>query len=1772
MRAYEQGGTAAPISDAERLRKRLAAGEITYDQLTDKGRALLLHARISAGEVKMDDLSEKGFRLLRDQGYQVPSAFEIRKRTIEANIGAPLPTAADIMRPLKETETSLKGGVGETIRGAGAVASYLGGKVGKPQLGKPLQEYGAKIAEKHYQEPVEWQGWRTFLNPSFYTRNVARTVPTTAALAGPALLTGGATAGLGTIGGAITAGTMNRVMESAMEAGGVYEEALAKGMSREQADDAADRAFRENLKLVGLDVGEFAAAFLPGMKATTKLGKIAITTGGLAAAGGQEALEEALQERATRKALGEEFSWRDPRTQEAAAIGGLMGLGLGGAGVSVDHATEVQKAAAAKLPEEQRLTLNTAIAERMAQGKTWAVAASEAMTELSETNPVIEKAVRDAVQEVGARLPTPDQQARLREQTTTYPQPPTQPLPTVDQLRALADERVSLLAEIQVGDRVGVIGEAGEFTVAANPRPWVLTVRDSRGNVREVSKDVVIPDYRVLRERAAAKKAPAAQVAEAAPAPAEAPKLVEEPLAKPIEVAGQVVPQEVTLPGEKVTGGTQKGIVSSPTVAPEATKGVTPTQTTPTAQPGVLEAPGAKQGVSRLTEAEQAIYDQLRPHELMMKAQIEKLIREEMDYLESTMGQGVEPGGLIRDDEGNVTGRFGRQSRNEKWYSDFYSQFGRKPTKAELREIAVRHLERGSETRASEVIPANEDYTELQRALSMLEQLEAKRVGAADRVPALEGEAVASFEQAIQRMAAPKPPAGQGTLTGRQATKGPKPKPVSPPRPAIPRGQPVQVASPVRRSEIVKFLREKLDVPIRVGRYRGKALGIFKAGPEVIRTRLAHDLPVIAHEVGHFLDKQMNLSDPRFDQELMRVGQGTTLGTYTTAQARAEGVAEFMRLYLTDPQRAQQLAPNYYAAFEAKVSLDPEVRDTLLAARDMIHKYENQPDDAYILGHVSVGEKERRPITWDAFYTKVVDELRPLEKAVRALSEGKPLPIGLDPFRRAWLARGWVGMAQRFLERNVIDTTQVGPDGRYKVVGKSLREILEPVKDDLDTLRSYIISRRAIELADRGINPGIEDIDRARAVVAAHPEMEPIHRALVKYQDDVLNMTLVRSGILTPQQAADMRALNKEYVPFYRAFDESGGSVLGFWKGKGFANLPQAIKKIEGSSREIIDPLESIIKNTCTFVQLAEANDVGRLLANLADRAQGGGKWVERITDRTVPAAPGDKVLTPGKDYQKENVLSFFRNGEREYYQVAPELAPALLALDVESVDLLTRIISMPAQVLRAGATLNAGFMVRNPIRDQVDAYMFSKFGFKPGVDFVRGLFHALRKDDLYWDFLSSGGGQASVVSMDRQHLQDSIVDLLKSGKEKARYVAKHPRLWFDAILAPLRYVSELSELGTRVGEFERGVMANPTAEGMLEAALSARDLMDFARHGSDRGLRKYSMWVPFFNAQIQGIDKVGRALRDNPRQFMVRAVTAVTLPTLICYVLARGNNRYKRLDEKEKDLYWHIPVSADPEARLVRIPKPHEVGLLFGSVPERIFAYVDSKDPEAFDELGARLLEETIPNLLPQILVGYMEAKANERYYSGTPIIPEAEKDLPPEQQYGPYTSDTMKWLGNLLKTSPRLMQHYVESYGGGLAGSVLDAMDWVVRRLQGDEAIPKPAIGAEGIPVIGALVTPQSAESGDMDDFYTELERLRLMEKRSQASGEPMTFDDRMRLSRLERATKRLAFLRKQQRSIEDSRTMTPQEKKERLDTLKMQMTDVARMALGKEVLAGK
>lgn len=978
-----------------------------------------------------------------------------------------------------------------------------------------------------------------------------------------------------------------------------------------------------------------------------------------------------------------------------------------------------------------------------------------------------------------------------------------------------------------------------------------------------------------------------------------------------------------------------------------------------------------------------------------------------------------------------------------------------------------------------------------------------------------------------------------------------------------------------KRGQIIRQISKDLSKPIYLGHVSQGAAppgytarGVFEIWPEVIRTLKRYDLRTIFHEVGHAIDKRLAMSDvgkltAKQVAELEFLAKPVSAPGYTPDQLAAEGVAEFISIWTNKGEaEARALAPEFAKFFDAMLGQEKGLAEVLRRSQARLSDWYIQSARDRILGSLSVGERSNQTIqtkskpraAWDRFKRAILDSFAPLENLSNEL--GRPMSPTKDPFKLAWLSRGSGAKAEgriRFGYRN--------PETLAKET-EGLDAALKPIAGKIDDFRAYMAARRAVELESRGIEHGLGKGMYSGDVQATFnslntPEFRKAFDALGKEYHAGL-MDLVDSGRISKETAARIEALNKDYVPFKRVFEDALNFGQKAGSSKGFADLPKAVHEIKGSSREIIDPLESTIEDIYLFTKLADNNRVGRALADLADNTEGAGWWLSRVDDL-------------GKVPAKENILTVYRNGEAVHYQVRdPDLYRAVLALDGEASSIVLKILSYPASLLRAGATLSPDFIARNPIRDQFSALIYSKYGFVPGVDLIKGIMHAVNQDEVYQLYLESGAGHAALVSLDREYLQGTLRRFLEN-KNAFVNAFKHP-------VSTLQDISELMEVGTRLGEFSKAIAKEGTSrEGLMKAALAARDItVDFARKGTETGWLNRT--IAFFNASLQGTDKMRRAFIEDPRGTTVKATLAITLPSVLLWSVNKDDPWYHELPAWRRDLFWNIPAgtrdvkqkdgSIVKATRFVSIPKPFELGVIFGTAPERALTWIHEKDPHALDGFAETVIGAGTPSIIPNAAVWWLEAEMNKNLRTGAPIVPESETGLEPWRQYGPQTSETAKLVGRAVNVSPRVVDNTIREVLGGLGKYGVELADVGLVATGIAKPPPKPARTLSQTPIAKAFVTePPDTSSVSLDRFYREVDALESKYQTSKKGGQKLRREEGTRLSRLRDYRQALSDFRQLRSQVESSLKMTPQQKRAEIDRINLAMTNLARKALGEE-----
>ena len=534
-------------------------------------------------------------------------------------------------------------------------------------------------------------------------------------------------------------------------------------------------------------------------------------------------------------------------------------------------------------------------------------------------------------------------------------------------------------------------------------------------------------------------------------------------------------------------------------------------------------------------------------------------------------------------------------------------------------------------------------------------------------------------------------------------------------------------------------------------------------------------------------------------------------------------------------------------------------------------------------------------------FRSFLDKLHPILLAVRNVEKnGVKFTRGgeLNPYEQMRIQPGMVGRAQHFVDISTLNFKDKAN------VGKPLMKILEPLNKDINGYKefaAYAIARRSIEKSAQGFETGIDQVAAKNTVKKLESKYNQMFNELVEYQKILVNY-LVDSGILSKESGRLILEANKDYVPFYRVMEEGaqGGSIA--------KSVSNPIKKFKGSERVIIDPIESIYKNTFRFVTLAERNasfvkfiemvEANKSLFPDINKAEKRTR-VTNVTKEELanivdnPNALKPEVLDGFQVFRKEGqVLSdtqiaIYRNGKREVWEVGRDIAQALKDHNEFSslaMNKLMKVLSTPASTLRIGATLAPEFFVRNVIRDTFDAAIYSNSGFKIGLDTIRGFAVAMegargKESKAYSEWLKSGGTQATFVSWDRNYFKDNKIQDLS----KINVYNKVTNAW-----EMLKISAELFENSTRIGEFQRAYdkaikQGLPPAKALERAGFEARNItLDFQRIGAKN--QAWNRISAFFNARLQGIYKLYEQLADpaTRAQTLFRIASYISLPSAL--------------------------------------------------------------------------------------------------------------------------------------------------------------------------------------------------------------------------------------------------------------------------------------------------
>ncbi|MBA0189006.1 LPD38 domain-containing protein [Pectobacterium odoriferum] len=793
--------------------------------------------------------------------------------------------------------------------------------------------------------------------------------------------------------------------------------------------------------------------------------------------------------------------------------------------------------------------------------------------------------------------------------------------------------------------------------------------------------------------------------------------------------------------------------------------------------------------------------------------------------------------------------------------------------------------------------------------------------------------------------------------------------------------------------------------------------------------------------------------------------------------------------------------------------------------------------------------------TFRKLNTKTFDGLAPLKYAEDAAGKSSAMVSG---YTAARMSAGSGSVTAAVLEHGLVRYNKnEGITERIPGTGKadSLMGILDGLGNYRENFLKWIAGHRSERLMAEGKENNftadeiayMKSLNRGNEKLFADQKVkyDTFIKSIIDLQQDM--------GLIDPQSRATWE--DAWYLPYYR--EAENGETHGPWATRGIANQSSTIRKLKGSDLTIKDPIENLFNYVAKSVDASMKNEAMR-------------RSVSNLGDTGVI----DIIENPNEiDYQrlKKDTVKVFVDGKEQLVRVNdPDLYRAFTMINLErSNSLFMRAARQAKRVLTIGTTSMPDFIIRNFMRDAIHSWAINKDGFKPAISSWQGLKKAMRTDDTLVDMMFAGatfgGGYSNVY--DPAGTASSIRKVLRRKgyndsqiREFESSIVRNSKEVMDKIGAGLekyQKVSEGAENANRIATYDAALKAG---KSKAQAAFESRDLMDFSMQGSSGLVIALSDMVPFFNARLQGMSKLGRAIKEDPREVLKRGGYIAGL-SLALLALNWDDDRYEELPDWDKDAYWHAWIGDQH----VRFPKPFEIGLMFGTLPERFVRTLGGADtPEKFGKVVAHNFFETMAfNPIPQVTRPILETFVNYDFFRGGPIENMADSNVIAGARYNDQTSLLMREIGGAANLSPKMLDHIITGYTGTLGSYILGATNIIMRNM-GDSGT-SPSLRLDEMPVIKAFARgADPAKSTQFtEDFYrmmTEANQINSTINSYRKQGRQDEANELLQDNR-EKLSQRKAFTatQKQVKQLNDQieltridRILTADQKRERIDRL--------------------
>lgn len=782
------------------------------------------------------------------------------------------------------------------------------------------------------------------------------------------------------------------------------------------------------------------------------------------------------------------------------------------------------------------------------------------------------------------------------------------------------------------------------------------------------------------------------------------------------------------------------------------------------------------------------------------------------------------------------------------------------------------------------------------------------------------------------------------------------------------------------------------------------------------------------------------------------------------------------------------------------------------------------------------------------FIKSMVNDLDPIDQMVRAAKEGgantPDIPgaaqspdVVLGNFRNKW-----AGVARSAFTKGTLDFNT------GKVNGESAAKIVGDIPDgNMTALNAYMASARTLEVSDNtGRETAISPQDAQETVDALKEKFGPIAKRVTAYRNRLLDY-MTDAGLVDPALNKKMKEGAAVYTPLHTLQDID--PLTGQREGPG--GMFNKIKGAEEGSK-LLNPFDQVMQDTPRMIRAAELNRAIKSVADFPNFEDYGKessppnkmvvagpkdmmKWMEEngidMTEISKDDLNGLKIFRPGDVKLADNEITFKRNGQIKILTLQPDMSDAIKSLipDPPSANVVLKLLKTSSNIVRGGTVLMPDFIARHFGRSGIIAAMQSDHPLRTQFNgLIDSMGDMVGDKDAWSKFTTSGAASGEVEKLHALLEKEPWKISEETGMLDPKNTWNAPTSKY-ALIKALRYMGEVGDSATRIREFKKtgGASVEASADTIAASAAAARAItIDPIRMGSF--VRQYGSATPFVNAGIQGLARMSEEIANNPAKYISRGAALITAPSVLTWAHGHGDPRYDDAPFYQKAFFWVWPTNkweapqsqADIESRpdhlkrqledgswevnngiTIRIPKPFEPGVLFGSMPEMLLARYADGNPNALNHMGETIAHGILPNILPPLITAGLEQATNHNFFRGGSLVSDhMAQELPGDRQHS-YTSEVAKQMAYYIGkvpvlrdigpkeaplSAPIVIDNYIRDLGGTGGQLAVQAIDAALHAAGIGDTQVKPTTTVNDIPFVkGFLIKYPEMQTQSMVDF---------------------------------------------------------------------------------------